>query len=294
MTIFPTPKVLSLDFVISGPADSPDAFSMISHVLGRFPAFDRAGISGYPLIIRNTTGLRPGSRVTGIMGKLIMLNETDPEPLMTHLNPVLAHINETWPGEFSYRGQTSVFGSFAQWYDENYDHSPAGYNSVMASRLLDADALEREDDAGALRDALDTFAQGDVNTVFLVAGRGTWKAKPRGGGNAVSPAWRKAVVHATVAVAFDWLDADARAGAIASTNSYVEGLKKISPHSGAYLNEAGPEQPNYRHEFWGDNYDRLLKIKRTVDPGDVLWCTPCVGNERWEEVDGRLCSVEDS
>jgi berberine-like enzyme len=94
-------------------------------------------------------------------------------------------------------------------------------------------------------------------------------------------------------VAFDWLNAEARANAISSTNSYVDGLKKVSPDSGAYLNEAGPEQPNYRHEFWGENYDRLLKIKRDIDPDDVLWCTPCVGNERWEDVGGQLCRVQE-
>jgi hypothetical protein len=197
MTIFPTPKVLSLDFVISGAASNANAFAMITHVLSQFPTLDRAGISGYPLIVRNTTRIQPGKYVTGIMGKLIMLNETDPAALMKHLEPILTHINETWEGEFSYGGQTTVFNSFYDWYEVNYDHSPAGYNSVMASRLLDAEALEGGQSEDAIRDALETFAQGDLNTIFLVAGRGTWNAKPRGGGNAVTPAWRKAVVHAS-------------------------------------------------------------------------------------------------
>ena len=197
MTIFPSPKVLSLDFAISGLADNPNAFSMLAYVLSRFPALDRAGISGYPLIIRNTTGIRPGMRVTGIMGKLIMLNVTEPAALMEHLDPIRAYINETWKGEFTYGGQTTMYDSFYQWYEVNYDHSPAGYNSVMASRLLDAEALEGDQNSEGLSDALDAFAQGDLNTVFLVAGQGTWKSKPRGGGNAVAPAWRKAVVHAS-------------------------------------------------------------------------------------------------
>lgn len=46
--------------------------------------------------------------------------------------------------------------------------------------------------------------------------------------------------------------------------------------------------------FWGDNYQRLLEIKRKIDPHDVFWCSPCVGNEGWEQKDdGRLCRVRE-
>jgi hypothetical protein len=34
-------------------------------------------------------------------------------------------------------------------------------------------------------------------TVFLVSGKGVHQAKPRGGGNAVLPAWRTSWVHAS-------------------------------------------------------------------------------------------------
>jgi hypothetical protein len=30
----------------------------------------------------------------------------------------------------------------------------------------------------------------------------------------------------------------------------------------------------------------MLAVKRSVDPEDVIWCTPCVGNERWSQVAG--------
>lgn len=44
--------------------------------------------------------------------------------------------------------------------------------------------------------------------------------------------------------------------------------------------------------FWGDNYERLLEIKRSIDPDDVFWCTPCVGNDRWEQKEnGMLCKL---
>lgn len=55
---------------------------------------------------------------------------------------------------------------------------------------------------------------------------------------------------------------------------------------------AGRFEPNWQQTFWGETYPRLLQIKRTADPDDALRCNPCVGNERWEEVDNMLCRVQ--
>lgn len=60
-------------------------------------------------------------------------------------------------------------------------------------------------------------------------------------------------------------------------NKYVEALRKLAPHSEAYVNEADYNEPNYQQAFWGDNYSRLLKIKREADPTDVFWCHPMCG-----------------
>jgi len=77
----------------------------------------------------------------------------------------------------------------------------------------------------------------------------------------------------------------------ALANTYVAALRKLAPDMGAYLNEANANEPDFQQVFWGDNYPRLFAIKREIDPDDVLWCTPCVGNERWEEVGDLLCKV---
>lgn len=51
-------------------------------------------------------------------------------------------------------------------------------------------------------------------------------------------------------------------------------------------------EEDWQHTFWGTNYERLLRIKKTVDPDDVFWCQPCVGNEGWKQKsDGQLCRV---
>jgi hypothetical protein len=38
-------------------------------------------------------------------------------------------------------------------------------------------------------------------------------------------------------------------------------------------------------------YVNEVSLKHKVDPRDVFWCTPCVGNERWAEVGDKLCRV---
>lgn len=81
-------------------------------------------------------------------------------------------------------------------------------------------------------------------------------------------------------------------GAIKQLDADWAPLRNLSSSSGAYLNEASPFEPNFRQSFWGSNYERLAKIKKQVDPNDVFWCNPCVGNENWRQLDnGMLCRV---
>ena len=73
------------------------------------------------------------------------------------------------------------------------------------------------------------------------------------------------------------------------TNSYVAALRALAPDMGAFVNEVDASEPSFQQAFWGENYERLLEIKTRVDPEDVFWCKPCVGKERWEEVENMLC-----
>ena len=44
---------------------------------------------------------------------------------------------------------------------------------------------------------------------------------------------------------------------------------------------------NWQQVFWGDNYNRLLKIKNKYDPNGLFYCHHCVGSEYWQE--GGMC-----
>ena len=93
-------------------------------------------------------------------------------------------------------------------------------------------------------------------------------------------------------VAFPSLNATAQEEAKQNIDEGFQVIRDLAPDSGAYVNEAFLYEKDWQQTFWGDNYDRLLKIKREVDPMDVFWCLPCVGNEHWEvQSSGQLCRV---
>lgn len=56
-------------------------------------------------------------------------------------------------------------------------------------------------------------------------------------------------------------------------------IRKATPESGSYSNEADYFEPNWQQSFWGDNYARLLEIKHKVDPKGLFQCHHCVGSD---------------
>ncbi|KAK7044067.1 hypothetical protein VNI00_007783 [Paramarasmius palmivorus] len=115
--------------------------------------------------------------------------------------------------------------------------------------------------------------------------------------NAVHPAWRETSHMATIFSPL--LDGDSleqiarRMDQI--TNKLNPLLVELAPNTGAYLNEADPNEPNFKQSFYGANYDRLLSIKDEYDPLQLLYGSIAVGGDRWEEVEnGRLCRTDAS
>ncbi|CAO2647653.1 Nn.00g085750.m01.CDS01 [Neocucurbitaria sp. VM-36] len=109
----------------------------------------------------------------------------------------------------------------------------------------------------------------------------------------MNPAWRNTVTH--LVIVEGWRDGmplpviDAVYQDI--TYNKTESLRKLSPETGAYFNEADSYEPEWQRAFFGEHYDRLISIKEKYDPHKVLWCRRCVGSEALiEQPDGRLCA----
>ncbi|OIW31030.1 FAD-binding domain-containing protein [Coniochaeta ligniaria NRRL 30616] len=292
MRTYPTPQLTNLFLTLATTnSSSPRVWDMVAYVLSQFPSLGDAGLSGYSYLfntIPNPLGGGASGTVSGMIASVVLQDTQDAQAMTALWAPVLAHVSQTWP-EMIVDTNITAFPSFLAWYREHHDTTATGNDTFVGSRLLDEAALTGNLTASA--DAFRRLSSGGVATAYLVSGKGVRDARPRGGGDAVLPAWRRAYVHSTVGVDFHPLNATARAEAMAKLNYSLEPLRKLAPDMGAYMNEANPYEPDWQHQFWGANYERLVQIKRAVDPEDVLWCAPCVGNERWREIGNRLCRV---
>lgn len=164
---------------------------MVSYVLGQYPALMDAGLSGYTYYAADFH-VSPNASIGGITGSVALFDTQDPQDLLGLLAPALDHINATWPGEFNSTLVPTVYGSFWEYFAVRYDQSPAGADQLTGSRLFDREALEQRATGEALgRLVKEAF----VMPVFLVGGKGVAEVVPRGGSNAVLPAWRKAYIH---------------------------------------------------------------------------------------------------
>ena len=55
-------------------------------------------------------------------------------------------------------------------------------------------------------------------------------------------------------------------------------LRELVPGAGSYVSEAGFVDPDWRHRSFGENYPRLLAVKRRYDPGMAVHHAP----RRWQ------------
>ena len=178
--------------------DSPAAFDVVAYVLSQFPDLMDKGITGYHYLASASPNPVPGpgepDEVAGVMGGFMMQDVEDGVALEKLLKPLNETIHKRWPGTVRVLQQTALYGSFLDWFNVNFDQGVAGLNLHRASRLVDREALTH--DVQALAKAYKSAAQaGGAVTAYMVAGKAVRDAKPRGGGNAVNPAWRRAYIQ---------------------------------------------------------------------------------------------------
>jgi hypothetical protein len=120
--------------------------------------------------------------------------------------------------------------------------------------------------------------------------------------SAVNPALRTAVMHATGFDTQSWgpgVSDEQKKSAHVRHDSFIQKWRDASPGSGAYMNEADVEEPDFQQSFYGKGYDRLLSIKRSTDPWSVFYAVTAVGSDEWfvegtrglPTQQGRLCRV---
>ncbi|RAH72409.1 FAD-binding domain-containing protein [Aspergillus aculeatinus CBS 121060] len=107
------------------------------------------------------------------------------------------------------------------------------------------------------------------------------------GASSVTPAWRSGLWHLLHIRAIDssMRDPELIRQVWQSVSHAMDPLREFTPDSGAYQNEADPFEPDPIGAFWGKaNYERLLRIKKEVDPENMFTVHQGVG---WDRDDGR-------
>ncbi|AEO58370.1 hypothetical protein MYCTH_2305637 [Thermothelomyces thermophilus ATCC 42464] len=110
--------------------------------------------------------------------------------------------------------------------------------------------------------------------------------------NSLHPAWRTGMLLCAPAGSWDW---DASPEEMAARDRYAaETLQPMmdaaTPGGSVYLNEANHLYANWKESFYGDNYARLLRVKKKYDPDSVFYVKTGVGSEVWDvDATGRLC-----
>ncbi|THU98257.1 FAD binding domain protein [Dendrothele bispora CBS 962.96] len=162
-------------------------------------------------------------------------------------------------------------------------------NAIFDSRLLPRSIWDSSEKLASLQKII----RGLVNQNRIVADF-TQSATLEVAGhplNAVLPAWRNSLKYFTLGVPLT--DGESLVQTTQQQNQVatnISPLKQLTPGSGAYLNEAALNDPDFKIDFYGPNYNKLLQIKDKWDPDQILYGSISVGGDRWHETDeGRLC-----
>lgn len=108
----------------------------------------------------------------------------------------------------------------------------------------------------------------------------------------VHPAWRQ--MNALVIMTWPWQNAEKELMQ-QKVDLFAEELSPllidVAPDGGSYSNEADTFMPQWRHEMYGDNWEKLLKVKDKWDPEGVFFSRHTPGADKWRiNLDtGRMC-----
>ncbi|KAI1424147.1 FAD-binding domain-containing protein [Xylaria sp. FL1777] len=213
------------------------------------------------------------------------------------LEPFIQKVKDLGLSLTSYN--TTYHPSFYEHF-EYYTFPPYVYstNNTLSGRLIPRSTVQSR-----LPELLDAFRKIAENSNFpavQISGN-SFNATMRRIGqtsvrNSVLPAWRDALYTLNIGILYgaDVTPEDLRM-IQRQANEWQQLFSSITPGGGAYVNEATFDDANWKVDYFGDNYDRLLEIKYKYDPEFALWQHTSVGADAYWEVtsDGRLCRIPD-
>ncbi|KAL7283964.1 hypothetical protein ACG7TL_001236 [Trametes sanguinea] len=204
---------------------------------------------------------------------------------LIHVNPLLsnAQANESMKAAADFvraRGGSAVVEELPSWwafFDKYVLSAEAGVGNEVAtgSRLIPSEFFSTE--SGRARLSALVAETLPFASPYVRAGT-PWLFKGEPGATSVTPAWRDAIWHLGLSVPIPYNATLAQREEIYRTmGEHNQRFRDLTPGSGAYFNEGYVYEPDHEVSFWGDNYSKLLEIKKKYDPNGLLDCWQCVG-----------------
>ncbi|CEI68115.1 hypothetical protein FVEN_g7617 [Fusarium venenatum] len=290
------PRVVNAGFSVSLAGNSSTAieasFKALAALLQDLPSLMDAGLAGATIV--------SGSPKTGVtISQGIYAYNKPPSAVRKLINSTTNHLltasggrNNSLitvvPSELSESSYLSFFS------DMNAEGShTAGAMSMVSSRLLGRPELSDLNQDKLVGYAKRLLSHGFV-VIGLQGGPGPAKVDKTMRGSLL-PAWRSNYLHVmSYGAKFNKSLApqDMLKDAAEQLEEGTESLwREWAPETGAYMNEGNPFNSNFKKDFYGSYYDRLVQVKNKYDPTNSLWVLSGVGSDAWDYDlnTGELC-----
>ncbi|KAK2666886.1 FAD-binding, type PCMH, subdomain 2 [Fusarium oxysporum f. sp. vasinfectum] len=290
------PRVVNAGFSVSPASNSSAAieasFKALAALLQDFPSLMDAGWAGAAVV--------SGSPKTGVtISQGIYAYNTSPSAVQKLVNSTTKHLltasggrNNSLitivPSELSESSYLSFFNNM----NAAGSHT-AGAMSMVSSRLLGRPELSELSQDKLVGYAKRLLSHG-FSVIGLQGGPGPAKVDKSMRGSLL-PAWRSNYLHVmSYGAKFNNALApqDMLTEAAEQLEEGIESLwREWAPNTGAYMNEGNPFNSNFKKDFYGSYYDRLLEVKNKYDPTNSLWVLSGVGSDAWDYDlnTGKLC-----
>lgn len=243
-------------------------------------SWSKAGVAGYNNVLPESLTFLE-----------ILPADGDPLTTLKNLTAKFNTLLTTHPGinviESTYQqfdSETDFFIGQNTFYTPN---TAVGLSSSVPSRFITVDNFESSEKIDTLvtsilngleaaRVQLGEALAGGAN-VFLLK-TAPFNTPDSANKTSTHPAWRKTLWHLVYGVSYEPGTPDATANLMMlGARAAIDKIKAPLSVQAAYVNEADPAEPDWQNVFFGENYGKLLAIKKKWDPDTVLNCYKCVG-----------------
>jgi hypothetical protein len=270
---FPTPKG-SLDITTSKVHRD-----IITSLARNQTLFAEHGIAGYNFIHKDKVVL------------LQIMPSADTEAIKTVTSQWHDFLTN-YPGLTIGENKYYSFDKFSEWHKfsetpEISRNGPVGLGMMIAGRFIPRELFGSNENIDQLVNAVLTAMQlsytNKAGGSAQLYSTGPWN-HPDNSKTGVNPEWRNALWH--IVMGAGWISSVpsvVRAQIQNTVSASVQPFKALTPGGGAYVNEGDWMEENWQQTFFGDNYDRLLDVKKRYDPTGLFSCWKCVGWTGYDE-----------